>query len=347
LDKLEEILQKYRDRKFVVIEPGGNNGDRLIYLGLEKKLREMGINYHILRYKEKKGNAALYKTYVLWKTFTKTLTFLTHSNYALTAIDIVDKKFHEHAFEAIVPRNARAHMSADVILIHGGANMNDLWSHGIRLLKNVIQQNPDNIVIVAPQTYWFYRTKFSKLFSGTKQDIYLFSREKYSYSLLKSMNLPENIHVLLSPDAVFYLSRDDFHPLTGTYDLVCFRNDPESVIFSLKSDYPQKLIEELKLSNRAVHVEDVPVLCSFEEFIKLIEGSNRVYTDRLHVAIPAAILGKDTVLYSNSYYKNKGVFEFSLKAHFPNLKFVDIAKNSEVILKKMRYRIIQRKIFGH
>jgi exopolysaccharide biosynthesis predicted pyruvyltransferase EpsI len=346
LDELEEILQKYRDQKFVVIEPGGNNGDRLIYMGLEKKLREIGIKYCTLRYKEKKGNPALYKMYILWKICTKMLTFLTQLSYALIAIDIVDRKFHEHAFEAIVPRNARTHMSPDFILIHGGANMNDIWSHGIRLLKNVIRQNPDSIVIVAPQTYWFCGSKFSKLFSRIKQDIYLFSREKYSYSLLRSMNLPENIHVLLSHDTVFYLSKDDFHSLTGAYDLVCFRNDPESVILSSKSDFSQKLIEKLKLSNRRVHVEDIPVLRGFEEFVKLIEESDRVYTDRLHVAILAAILGKDTVLFSNSYYKNKGVFEFSLRTRFPNLKFVDIVKHPEMILKKMRYKIIQSRIFG-
>jgi hypothetical protein len=53
MDKLEEVLRKYQDKKFLVIEPGGNNGDRLIYMGLEKKLKELRIKYTVFRYEEK------------------------------------------------------------------------------------------------------------------------------------------------------------------------------------------------------------------------------------------------------------------------------------------------------
>lgn len=51
MDKIEETMLEYRGKKFVVIEPGGNNGDRLIHMGMEKKL-ELGINYIFLQYRE-------------------------------------------------------------------------------------------------------------------------------------------------------------------------------------------------------------------------------------------------------------------------------------------------------
>jgi len=76
------------------------------------------------------------------------------------------------------------------------------------------------------------------------------------------------------------------------------------------------------------------MLSDFRVFVNLIEGSRMVFTDRLHVAILAVILGKDTILYPNSYYKNKGVYEFSL-SKYPNLKFVEDRKHFEIILKKV------------
>ena len=39
LDKLEETILSYRNSRFLVVEPGGNHGDRLIYKGMEKKLK--------------------------------------------------------------------------------------------------------------------------------------------------------------------------------------------------------------------------------------------------------------------------------------------------------------------
>ncbi len=44
-----------------------------------------------------------------------------------------------------------------------------------------------------------------------------------------------------------------------------------------------------------------------------IAACDSVTTDRLHVAILAALLGKDTTLHQNSYFKNRAVYEQSLR----------------------------------
>ena len=67
-------------------------------------------------------------------------------------------------------------------------------------------------------------------------------------------------------------------------------------------------------------MRDVSIFGGFKDFVAAIESSNGVYTDRLHVAILAAILGKKTSLYPNSYHKNRGVFEYSL-SNYPNVVF--------------------------
>jgi exopolysaccharide biosynthesis predicted pyruvyltransferase EpsI len=45
--KLFRLLESYKHKKFIVIEPGGNFGDRLIYLGAEKMLKALNIDYMI------------------------------------------------------------------------------------------------------------------------------------------------------------------------------------------------------------------------------------------------------------------------------------------------------------
>ena len=229
LDKLEQILLKHKNQKFLVIEPGGNNGDKLTYMGMEKKLRELGIDYSVLRYEERARSPTLHKLYFgMWKKTLDAISVLTKLNNTLeTTINKMDKKIYERTVTADEMRNG----SRQVVLIHGGANLNDLWGHGIRLLKNVIQHNPHSVIIVGPQTYWFRGTRFPELFSNKRQGFYLFCRERYSYNLLNSMTLPKNVHIYLSHDTALYLSKNDFHPQAGVYDLICLRRDKESVIF--------------------------------------------------------------------------------------------------------------------
>lgn len=57
-------------------------------------------------------------------------------------------------------------------------------------------------------------------------------------------------------------------------------------------------------------------------FLRSIDRFSLVRTDRLHVAIGAVLLGKDVELYSNEYYKNRAVYDFSLSS-LRNVRFMD------------------------
>ncbi|MBI4870556.1 MAG: polysaccharide pyruvyl transferase family protein, partial [Candidatus Riflebacteria bacterium] len=37
--------------------------------------------------------------------------------------------------------------------------------------------------------------------------------------------------------------------------------------------------------------------CAFEEFVRLVQGASRVYTDRLHTMVLACLLGKPVTAY--------------------------------------------------
>lgn len=295
LDRFEEKLLEHKKDKFLVVELRGNNGDKLIYLGLEKKLQELNIRYTTMRCED--DSKILIRTFsvikhlkLLWLMLCKTVCRLT----------VGKAKIHDS--------------TADVVLICGGGAINDLWC-GLHTLKNVIVNNPQATIIVTPHSYWFYKTHFPRLFKNTKQEINLYCRERYSYNLLRSMNLPNNVYVYLSHDLAFYLTKTDFRPINGNYDLICPRQDVESVVnWRVQSSEDSNAI-----------VGDISLFCYFDDFVKLIERSRRVFTDRLHVAILSAILGKETFLFPNYYHKNKGVYELTLH-NYPNVKFMDVVK---------------------
>jgi len=192
---LSQFLFENKDAFFTVIQPGGNNGDELIYRGLNKKLKDLNINYDEIKYK--KGSIIVKKISDFNQRFG--MTFKEFS---------INKK-------------------TDVILIHGGANINDYWGHGTNLLRNLILHY-DIPIAVAPQTFNFEKTDFLEILKKAKQEIHLFCRERTSCSLLKKMQLPENIKIHLSDDTAFYLNKEDFAHFNEynnkkDYALLCFR----------------------------------------------------------------------------------------------------------------------------
>jgi exopolysaccharide biosynthesis predicted pyruvyltransferase EpsI len=58
------------------------------------------------------------------------------------------------------------------------------------------------------------------------------------------------------------------------------------------------------------------------QLLGYLSDYERVVTNRLHVAISAALLGKQIELHSNGYYKCRAVYEYSMKSKFSNVTFV-------------------------
>lgn len=60
----------------------------------------------------------------------------------------------------------------------------------------------------------------------------------------------------------------------------------------------------------------------FEEIGK----SETIVTDRLHLAIAAALLGRRTFLFSGSYFKIPAIYESSIRQYFPHVDMLDSPK---------------------
>lgn len=65
-----------------------------------------------------------------------------------------------------------------------------------------------------------------------------------------------------------------------------------------------------------------PQFCSFDEYAQALRNADVVVTDRLHVALPAAILGADVYIAEAGYHKLRGVFEQTL-SKIPNVHLAD------------------------
>jgi exopolysaccharide biosynthesis predicted pyruvyltransferase EpsI len=71
-----------------------------------------------------------------------------------------------------------------------------------------------------------------------------------------------------------------------------------------------------------------------ELFLHAINEVDVVVTDRLHVGVGAALLGKHLVWLDNSYGKVHGVYQNSM-AHIPHIHFVHSKMELDAVLKDL------------
>jgi exopolysaccharide biosynthesis predicted pyruvyltransferase EpsI len=59
-----------------------------------------------------------------------------------------------------------------------------------------------------------------------------------------------------------------------------------------------------------------------QRFLAAIDLFEELHTDRLHVAVGAALLGKRVGFFPNNYFKVRAVYEFSIRGRFPHVSWM-------------------------
>jgi exopolysaccharide biosynthesis predicted pyruvyltransferase EpsI len=193
----------------------------------------------------------------------------------------------------------------DVLFIDGGGNLVDYYSdvRDFLIKKSSLYKE----IVILPHT--IFGDKKIEVLNNISSDLTVFCREKVSAKFLE--NKLTHGKVYLWHDCAFY---NEFVQIPGGSDtLNAFRSDIESVL----SKKPE--------SNKDVSYNGYATK-PLNELIKVLQKYAQVNTDRLHIAINATLLGKQVKLFPNSYYKNKAVFDYSLK-RFPNISFVEKFNN--------------------
>lgn len=282
MDPFDSFLHENRDKKTIIITPGGNHGDTLIHMGHVKKMEEHGFDYTCYNLEEKYSR----NPFLAAKYLANILLWKLGSGWGFKLVDI--------------PSNV------ELILFEGGGYVNDVW-FGQPLLNQVLKRNHQTVA-VGPQSYRFSKASIETYDEARK--LYLFCRENPSFEHMKQMDLPSNIHLDESPEVALFLTRNDLtqymDPRETGYQLLAFRKDKESAI-------GWDLIEEILHQCENPIQRDISVKGTLSEFISYVEYAERIFTDRLHVAILGSILGKDVTLFGNMYHKNRGVWEKSLQ----------------------------------
>ena len=93
--------------------------------------------------------------------------------------------------------------------------------------------------------------------------------------------------------------------------LIALRTDKESVFD--RSDEENEKLRNMDLSESCKDVE---------EFVSIINSHETVITDRLHVGVAAAILGKTTIVADNNYGKISSIYSYSLSYSYPNMTVI-------------------------
>jgi len=189
----------------------------------------------------------------------------------------------------------------NVLFIDGGGNLVDYY-HDVRdfLIKKPALYSE---IVILPHTI-FGENQIETL-NNLSSKLTVFCREKISAKFLEDKLTHGKVY--LWHDCAFY---NEFSQIpAGNGILNVFRSDNESIL----NTWPESN-NDLSYNGYATKPLD--------ELLGVLQKYAQVNTDRLHIAIGATLLGKQVRLFPNSYYKNKAVFDYSLK-RFSNISFVE------------------------
>ena len=189
----------------------------------------------------------------------------------------------------------------DVLFIDGGGNLVDYYSD----VRDFLIKKPASYseIVILPHT--IFGEKQIEVLNNISSSLTIFCREKVSAKFLEDKLTHGKVY--LWHDCAFY---NEFPQIpAGSGVLNTFRSDVESVL-----NLQPESNNDLSYNGYATK--------PLEALIGVLQRYAQVNTDRLHIAIGSTLLGKQVKLFPSLYYKNKAVFDYSLK-EFPNISFVE------------------------
>jgi exopolysaccharide biosynthesis predicted pyruvyltransferase EpsI len=114
----------------------------------------------------------------------------------------------------------------------------------------------------------------------------------------------------------------DLTRLARAKELAAFRTDQEA----LAGDLPPGNLDLARRLSYGADREDVARYVSWR-MLYFLRRFERIRTDRLHICIAGALLGKQVEFFANRYHKNKAVFEYSLRDRYPNVRWMGADPN--------------------
>lgn len=252
----------------------------------------------------------------------------------------------------------------DVIVLHGGGNMGDIWIREEQARRQILAAFPKNKIVSFPQSIKFYDEKEIKKSAEAYEkhgNFMLVVRDDPSFDFAKEHF--SKAHIVRSEDIVF--NYEFAAPDFGGFDGVVFamRDDIEK-----RADSGIEKFRDAVAEKYDIHVTDTVV--PWMEFTSVEYGAHLVYskinefynsslvvTDRLHGAVFALLAGRPVIVFDNNYGKVRGALKTIMKTHSDRILFAnddgsnvtieDVARLIEIGLeKKVPGRVLTEEFVG-
>lgn len=208
--------------------------------------------------------------------------------------------FNDNETYKAIPSIKKIISPRDLIFIHGGGNMGDLYITAEQQRLYIIKNFPNNKIVSMTQTAYFSQSGRgrrqlirSKQIYNSHKDLILFAREKKSFNfMIKNFY---NATIKLIPDIVFYLHQTNNDVKGGrNFVTTCLRSDEESVLSS-----PQQVINDISKIDDELFIYDTYVARKIKynidrklevrSLMNQFRRSKVVITDRMHGMVLSAI----------------------------------------------------------
>lgn len=237
-------------------------------------------------------------------------------------------------------------LSGKVIVYGGGGNLVREYNDCANFLNSI--KDKAKKIILLPHTI----SGHADLLSTLDGNVTIICREQVSFDYVKSfdnikcvllmddlvlnLNLLNSLPLLKSPDRLIRLVKprhiiSNFYRNNNTLSFYTKKRNRKTILNSFREDLektsiyiPQDNIDvsavinfDSTMTNERLVEKTVINLVSFLNQFSIIN------TNRLHICIAGALLGKQVSFYENSYWKNRSVFKYSLQKRFPNIKWME------------------------
>jgi exopolysaccharide biosynthesis predicted pyruvyltransferase EpsI len=184
-------------------------------------------------------------------------------------------------------RGDSSKIEGDTAVLTGGGGWCSAF-HSMPSYLRMIEQRFKR-VIVFPTSFDTSLEDVKRTLSQT--NALVFARELKSYQLIKDLCNADYAY-----DTAFF------------YDFESFKKKGDGTLNAYRVDRERKPYSIPKNNN------DISVTCkNLQEWLRIIASYQTIYTDRAHVTIASALLGKQVFYRHSNYHKVQGIVEFSLK----------------------------------
>lgn len=212
----------------------------------------------------------------------------------------------------------------DIIVVSGGGWMGNLWIDNENVIRDIVNNYPDNKVVIFPQTAYYTDDKagqneLKKTINLLRKhnNLTIFLRDKKSYELMKHQLIKVNYYPDMALYTNFLVKEESINKTKFSNDvLVCLRDDIEKVI---DKQYVMKYLKDSKFNIKeftTVKPYRIYLKNRVSELDKICEEIKKaqfIITDRLHAMILAVLNGVPCLAIDNKTGKVIGVYDWLKK----------------------------------